>query len=99
MRRSGLGGFVGGSIHWIKGFFKPEYSLTSAAVLAPDVVVAGRSTIITEGLNGLSTILATGIAGFSTITSSTVGLSFISDAGINGESTISSEGIAGESRI
>jgi len=64
IRRTGIGGFVGNSLRYIKGFFQPSYSVTSVSVDAPDSTYGLRSTIngtlglyskitVTQGVSGV----------------------------------------------
>ncbi len=76
IRRKGIGGFVGNSLHWIKGVFKPSYSKTSAFVLPPTRSDGFASIIVPDVPAVLSRISLAGQSYLSTINAS-IGLSCI----------------------
>ena len=80
IRRKGIAGFVGNSIHWIKGVFKPSYSVTSITVDPPTLTIGLMSIINITGLGALSTITG-GQGVLSTITATSGFSSIIQTSG------------------
>jgi len=92
IRRKGIAGFVGNSLHWIKGVFSPSYSVNSADVVLEKIGIGVWSRIDTRGQSALSTITSSGVGVLSTITPSQGMYSFIDSRGQSTASEIDENG-------
>jgi len=97
IRRKGIAGFVGNSVYWIKGFFKPSYSVTSITVDPPNLTIGFMSIIQEVGKGALSTITSDGSGVLSTIEQSSGFLSIIQSKGKGVSSAITETGQGVES--
>jgi len=92
IRRKGIAGFVGNSIHWIRGVFSPYYSVTSTTVDHPDLTVGFMSIIQSTGAGVLSSIGSDVVGVLSTIEQSNGFLSIIQSKGKGVYSAITETG-------
>ena len=92
MRRKGIAGFVGGSIYWIKGFFKTSHSVTSVSADQPSQTIGFISIIQSTGKGVLSSMSSDGAGILSAIEQSNGFLSIIQSNGKGVSSAIEETG-------
>lgn len=89
--REGKAGFVGGSKRLIKGFFNYAYTVTTAFVIAPDIVDGIVSSMTEDGFGTTGQITSDGSGIVSTMSNNGI-ISTMSDYGDYALSIINTDG-------